>query len=114
METEKSPVKIAGNKIRDIRKVRNLTQDALAEKANINTNYLAQIERGERCSSINIYGCIADTLGVDFWQLFCDTPEDTMKILDVFGGCTKREIVAIVNCVHEIKGCIVNNRIADE
>lgn len=43
-----SLVKLVGKNIREIRKSKNLTQDDLAEKCDLQTSYLAGVERGER------------------------------------------------------------------
>lgn len=43
-----SLVKLVGVNIRKIRKSKNLTQDELAEKCDLQTSYLAGVERGER------------------------------------------------------------------
>lgn len=45
--------KILGENIRTIRKSNNLTQEQLADKLNINTNYLSQIENGKSGISLD-------------------------------------------------------------
>ncbi len=45
--------KILGENIRTIRKSNNLTQEQLADKLNINTNYLSQIENGKSSISLD-------------------------------------------------------------
>lgn len=53
-----------GNRIREERLRLNLTQEKLAESANITTAYLGQIERGERGVRLDKLIVIAQTLGV--------------------------------------------------
>lgn len=48
--------KIFGEKVRGIRKKKNLTQEELADRAGLHFTYIGQIERGKRNPSlINIY-----------------------------------------------------------
>lgn len=59
-----------GTKIRKLRKERHMTQEKLAEKAEIDTSYLGQIERGERHSpGIVIIAKIAQALKVSEGEL---------------------------------------------
>jgi transcriptional regulator with XRE-family HTH domain len=54
---KRTPVRIAfGKIIREKRLVLGLSQEKLAEKANLHTNYVGSVERGERNIAIeNIY-----------------------------------------------------------
>lgn len=62
-----------GAKIRKLRKQLDMTQEKLAEKAEIDTSYLGQIERGERSSpSITIVSKIAHALNVNEGELLND------------------------------------------
>ncbi|MFU1795401.1 helix-turn-helix domain-containing protein [Paenibacillus azoreducens] len=55
-----------GVKIRNLRKKMGWTQEELAYRAQIDTSYLGQIERGKKRSpTIRIIGKIADALSVD-------------------------------------------------
>lgn len=58
--------------IKKIRESRNLTQQQLADKANITMNYLSKIEstKMQRGLSIVILGRLADALEVDIRELF--------------------------------------------
>ena len=62
---KKTPIRIAfGNNIRQKRISLKLSQEQLAERANLHTNYIGSVERGERNISIdNIYK-ISNALGV--------------------------------------------------
>ncbi|QDH21995.1 helix-turn-helix transcriptional regulator [Saccharibacillus brassicae] len=54
-----------------------MTQEQLAEKAEIDTSYLGQIERGVRQSpSIAIVGKISRALGIGEGELLADREED--------------------------------------
>ena len=52
------------NKLKKIREDKGMTQEDVATKAEINTNYYAQIERGVVNTSVNVLLRIAKALGV--------------------------------------------------
>lgn len=59
-----------GERIRNLRKQRGFSQEALALACNLDRTYIGGVERGERnVSLINIYK-IAEALGVDVKELF--------------------------------------------
>ena len=59
-----------GSTIKRLREQKNLTQEQLAEKADIHTSYIGQIERGMRYPSLKILFKIADSLNVKIIDLF--------------------------------------------
>jgi transcriptional regulator with XRE-family HTH domain len=59
-----------GERVREIRKRKGLSQEALALASELDRTYIGGVERGERnISLINIYR-IADALGVEPRDLF--------------------------------------------
>jgi transcriptional regulator with XRE-family HTH domain len=61
-----------GERIRELRKKKQLSQEALALVCDLDRTYIGGVERGERnISLINIYR-IAEALGVDPKELFND------------------------------------------
>ena len=65
-----------GIRIRNLRRNRNLTQNALAEMAHINSAYLGAVERGQANPTIEILTGIACALDIDIASLFI---QDTSK-----------------------------------
>ncbi len=59
-----------GSKVRALRLAIGLTQEALAEKANLHPTYMGGIERGERNVGIDNIFKIAAALGVSVTELF--------------------------------------------
>ncbi|MFQ5456648.1 MAG: helix-turn-helix domain-containing protein [Nitrospirota bacterium] len=53
-----------GKRIRSLRKVHNLTQKELAERAGISYKYVGEIERGEKNFSVSILYGLARGLGI--------------------------------------------------
>lgn len=59
-----------GNKIRELRKMKNLSQEAFADEIGLDRTYVGGIERGERnIASLNLIR-IAVTLNVEIGELF--------------------------------------------
>jgi transcriptional regulator with XRE-family HTH domain len=53
-----------GSRIRAIRESAELSREVVAERADINANYLGEIERGEKWPSIEIIQRLAEALSV--------------------------------------------------
>jgi len=60
-----SPLQMLGERIREMRKFKNLTQEGLALKSDIDRSYLGGVERGERNLSFDKLCQIAQALGCD-------------------------------------------------
>lgn len=62
--------KAFGDRVRELRRRRQLSQETLALACNLDRTYIGGVERGERnISLINIHK-IADALGVDTKEMF--------------------------------------------
>lgn len=61
---------LIGARIKSIREAKELTQEALAEKMDINTVYLSNIERGRANPTLNMLIKFTDALEVEMWELF--------------------------------------------
>jgi len=59
-----------GEKVRELRLARSLSQEVLAFKAGVHRTYLGGIERGERNPSLKNITAIAKALNVSLAQLF--------------------------------------------
>ena len=64
--------KIFGETIRTRRKALDMSQEKLAEKAELHHNYVGEIERGEKAATIDTIMKIAKALGVRASDLFSD------------------------------------------
>jgi len=56
--------KVIGEAIRKHRKAANMSQEKLAEKADLHPVYLGQVERGEQTASVHALIRVAKALGV--------------------------------------------------
>ena len=68
-DTDATTAKIA-KRLRAVRVERGLTQAQVADKADLNTNYYAKIERGEIRPSIATYEKLAKVLKITSSELF--------------------------------------------
>lgn len=59
-----------GRRIQEIRKERKITQGTLAERADLTTNYIGKIERGEAQPTLEALVAIAEALRVNVSNLF--------------------------------------------
>lgn len=66
---------LIGTRIKELRLKRGMTQEALAEKADISANFLACIEIGKRKGSFETYARIVDILDTSFDYLTQDSIE---------------------------------------
>jgi len=64
--------KVIGETIRKYRKAAKLSQEALAEKADLHPVYFGQVERGEQTASVHALMRIAKALGVKVRDLVTD------------------------------------------
>lgn len=59
-----------GERVRELRLARGLSQEELAFKAGVHRTYLGGIERGERNPALKNIAAIAKALGVSLSELF--------------------------------------------
>lgn len=93
---------LLGEKIKKERLNRGLTQEELAEKANLSVSFMGQIERGERKLSVDTLAKIGNTLGVSFdyllqsdQRLKHDTAID--ELVYTLKGRTQNEIRMVID-----------------
>jgi transcriptional regulator with XRE-family HTH domain len=70
-----------GETLRRMRKDRKLSQDALAEKAGLASDYLGFIERGDNVPTLTVLLKLARALGVDGPGLLSDFDAATIRKL---------------------------------
>lgn len=74
----KSPLRdILARNMRQLRSNLGLSQEKLAEEANLNRTYLSAIERSEQNISIDNLFKVANGLGVESWELLQDKQNST-------------------------------------
>jgi len=71
-----------GQRIRDARELRGLSQEELAAGARINNSFLSQIERGLKAPSLKTLHALATELEVGLAQLFADEETTTSTLVE--------------------------------
>ena len=62
--------KLLGQRIKEVRKAKNITQEELAEKIGIGTSNISYIENGKFAPSIENFAKITEVLGVEPSELY--------------------------------------------
>lgn len=63
-----------GRRIRDLRRVRQLSLETVAERTSLSIGFLSQIERGLSSPSLRVLATLSDVLGVGMAALFGASP----------------------------------------
>jgi transcriptional regulator with XRE-family HTH domain len=72
-----------GRRLRDLRKERNLTQEALAEAADLSGNYISDLELGLKVPSLTILVRLSQALDVATPDLLADFTRTAVKKMKV-------------------------------
>lgn len=89
---KKSDAKTIGQKVRRLREKAQLTQEQLAEIADLHPSYVGHIERGTKNPSLKSLTKIAEALGVPVAQLMGDSRREIqVEETDVL----RRELLAL-------------------
>lgn len=68
-----------GDRVRELRERAGLTQEALAERADLDVTYVSGIERGRRNPGLNILGRLAKALRVSLPTMVADLREPARR-----------------------------------
>ena len=106
-------VKLVGSNIKEIRKLKKLTQEELAEKCGLQTSYLAGVERGDRNITIQTLEKITkgleetpisifkfDTLSFD--NKYFEKKELIMILQNLLLDKSETEVRLVLNIANEI------------
>ncbi len=59
-----------GHRVRKLRQAVNISQEELAERADLHRNYVGSVERGERDIGVTALSRLANALGVSLAEFF--------------------------------------------
>ena len=112
-------VNIVGTNIKEVRKLKKMTQEELAEKCGLQTSYLAGVERGDRNITLSTLEKINSGLEINAKELFelespiKNLPIETEQLIQMFAGQLKtkseNEIRLIIKLATEIFETYNNN-----
>ncbi len=77
--------KLFGHRLRELRKERGLTQEALAEAADLSGNYISDLELGLKVPSLTILVRLSQALDVATADLLADFTRQAVKRMKVRG-----------------------------
>ncbi len=83
-----------GHRLRAARAFLGLSQEDVAARAQLNTSYLSQIERGRKAPSLAVLVRLSRAVGLSLTELFADQEATTSTIGD-------REVAALLRSVPE-------------
>ena len=94
---------ILGRGIRFYRHQRQLSQAALAEKANISITFLSNIERGKKYPASETIAAIANGLNVEVFELFRydHSPAENQGLYERFKIDIKKSIIETLDAVYK-------------
>lgn len=108
-----SLVKLVGNNIKELRKLKKLTQEELAEKCGLQTSYLAGVERGDRNITIQTLEKITEGLEetpstifkfntLDFNNKYFEKKELIVILRNLAENRSEGEVRLVLNIANEI------------
>lgn len=97
-----------GERIRKYRKALGMSQEQLAECANISSTHMSHIETGNTKLSLPVLVDIANTLSVSTDTLIHDSSmisktSITNEISDIINSCDKKEALFILETIKNLK-----------
>lgn len=98
-----------GTRIRDARKAAGMTQEQLAEAADLATSYVSQLECGIKCARLDTLVRIANELDVHLVQLLVSRQSDTDALLALACDCTDTERQIILDVIQTLKRSLRTN-----
>lgn len=98
-----------GARIREARKVTGMTQEQLAEAAELATSYVSQLESGTKCARLDTLARIADALHIPLTQLLVDRQLDCDALLALAADCTDAERQIIFDVIQALKRSLRTN-----
>lgn len=97
-----------GERLRSLRLNAGLTQERLAERADLHTTYIGQLERGEKNATIESICKLAKALQIAPAQIFAHLPEPESppspaeEIFQLVQECSPREQKALLAILRQL------------
>ena len=104
-------LKEIGERIRQVRKEKGISQAELAEMVHISTPYLSDIEHGKKNYSVSILIALIESLQVSAdWLLRADVPStsgiQSIELASIFSDCTLAEKESLLHLLKETKSIL--------
>lgn len=103
-----------GNKLRELRKNKGLTQERLGEKIGVSANAIGQFERGKILPNLNTVASIIDALDVDanlfFERSAADYSEEAKWMSRILDRMSNEEKRIVGHFLKDISGIILSSK----
>ncbi len=97
-----------GNRIKEIRKKRGLTQAKLAEKINVDPKYISRLETGNSTPSIATIAKLSDTLDVEMFNFFIvESDKKKNQLIELINSKLPKASIKELNAIFEILNIMV-------
>ena len=91
-----------GERIRELRQAEGLSQNALAEKADISQSHLRRVELGQSRITIDLLELICDALNVSIREFFVDNYEED-ELTIAISKLTPKQKSKLIEFIKSIK-----------
>lgn len=101
-----------GNRIRNCRKSRGMSQAKLAELLDVSVNYIGQIELAERHIGLDLLENISNVLDISIISLLYEVNTGALiaeEINQILRKCTNTELLVINDIVRALKSSLRNH-----
>ncbi len=88
-----------GSKIRNRRIAKNMTQEMLAEYAELSPVYISNVETGNKAVSLNALNSIAKALGVSVGEMLDENDTVPSVVIEAFEDCSPKGTVILSDAV---------------
>lgn len=104
-------LKDVGNRIREVRKSKRLSQNELSEMIKVTPSYMSDIENGKVNISLDVFMRVTEALQVSAdWLLRTNVPQvakiQTGEIADILSDCSATETQALIKMLRSMKNTI--------
>jgi transcriptional regulator with XRE-family HTH domain len=76
---------VIGRQVKRLRRKSGASQEAIAAKCGIYRTYLSRIECGNANPTIAVIAALANSMGVDIQEFFCESQKEDAKCVECFG-----------------------------
>ncbi len=104
-----------GQRIKELRVARNMSQSLLSEKVDLSPTYISYIESGMKCMSLETLLKIANALDVTADTIFADCFDNHASIskyefIDIMDDCSLYESRVVLDTAKAVKNSMRSNR----
>ena len=107
-----------GARIKYIRTQKGLSQEELAEFADVSPVYISNVERGEKSASLKVVIAVANALNVTTDSLVIDNltssrDSRSRQEFNILCDCSKEENEILIKCMEALKEILRDYRISE-